>query len=65
MLARAKVGDFAPWHTDPAAERRYYQLGAITDRKIRQAVWLRDQLVTARFGDQDGRGSGILLDLLP
>ena len=26
---------------------------------------LRDQLVAARFGDQDGRGSGIFLDLLP
>ena len=26
---------------------------------------LRDQLVAARFGDQDGWGSGIFLDLLP
>ena len=25
---------------------------------------LRDELIAARFGDQDGRGSGILLDLL-
>ena len=29
------------------------------------AVWLRDQLVAARLGDQDGRGSGVFLDLLP